>query len=296
MIDTEIVDCHHHLWDLRNRYPWLQEDAGRLQVHGDDSAIRRDYLVADLMRDMGGLPVTKSVHVDAGALDGVAEARWLQAVADQHGFPHAIVAGIRLDAPDAAERLESVAALPNARGVRDILNWHEDPSLTYINRPDLMYDPTWRAGLARLERFGLSFDLQIYPHQLADAARLAADFPSIRFLLNHAGMPLRRNAAALGGWRAGMRELAAQDNVMVKISGVGMADHHWTVASIEPIVLGCVEVFGVDRAMFGSNFPVDKLYSSYTDLYGAFGQIVCDFSRDERALLFGGNAAAAYRI
>lgn len=299
MIEAEIVDCHHHLWDLRNHYPWLQENAGRLQVHGDDSAIRKDYLVADLKRDAAGLPLTRSVHVDAGAADGVAEARWLQAVADQHGFPHAIVAGIRLDAPDAAGQLEAVAGLPNARGVRDILNWHKDPGLSYITRPDLMCDPTWRAGFARLEPLGLSFDLQVYWHQLADAARLAADFPSTRILLNHAGMPLDRDDAAVETWRDGLSRLAAQDNTVVKISGVGMVDHAWPrdpAATLRPIVEDCLEAFGTDRAMFGSNFPVDGLYSSYRELYAAYDEIVCDLSPDERAALFGVTASTAYRL
>lgn len=296
MIDVGIVDSHHHLWDLRNSYPWLQEAAGRLQVHGDDTAIRRDYLIDDFRQDAAGLPLAKSVHVDAGAADGWAESQWLQAVADRHGFPHAIVAGARLDDPAVGEHLDRLSELPNVRGVRQILNWHPNPHLTYIDRPDLMTDPQWRKGFRTLEARGLSFDLQIYPDQLATAARLAADHPSTLILLNHAGMPVDRDAAALDTWRAGLRALAAQGNAIVKLSGVGMTDHDWTLDTLQPIVHDCIAAFGPTRAMFGSNFPVDRLYSTYADLYTAFDAITADFSPDERRQLFGGTASVAYRI
>lgn len=296
MIDAEVVDCHHHLWDLRNSYPWLQEDAGRLEVHGDDSGIRHDYLVEDLHKDADGVGLVKSVHVDAGAADGWAESQWLQSIANEYGFPHAIVAGARLGGAAAGEDLDRLASLPNVRGVREILNWHADAGLSYIDRPDLMDDPQWRAGFAQLDSHGLSFDLQIYPHQLADAVHLAAEHPSTRILLNHAGMPIDRDDAAMRVWRDGLRALATQDNTMVKISGIGMTDHAWTTDSMRPIVLECIDTFGPSRSMFGSNFPVDSIYSTYRDLYAAYDEITADFSPDERVQLFGGTAAIAYRI
>jgi predicted TIM-barrel fold metal-dependent hydrolase len=296
MIDSDVVDCHHHLWDLRNAYPWLQEQAGRLEVHGDDSGIRHDYLVEDLRTDAADVPLVKSVHVDAGAADGWAESQWLQGIADEHGFPHAIVAGARLGAPTVGEDLDRLSSLANVRGVREILNWHPDPGFSYVERPDLIDDGRWRAGFGRLEAHGLSFDLQLYPHQLADAARLAADHPSTRILLNHAGMPLDRSADGLELWRAGLHALAAQDNTLVKISGIGMTDHAWTLESAAPIVLECIETFGPDRSMFGSNFPVDSIYSSYRDLYAAYDEITGGFSVDERAWMFGGTATFAYRL
>lgn len=301
MLDCEVVDSHHHLWDLNQpaggpRYPWLQEDAGRLRVHGDDSGIRHDYLVEDLLRDAASIGLTASVHVDAGATDGWAEAQWLQRLADEHGFPHAIVAGTALDAPDVAMQVERLGTLANVRGVRHILNWHPDPGLTYVDRPDLMHDPAWLAGLAELERHGLSFDLQVYPSQLADAAKLAAAHPSLPVNLNHAGMPIDRDAESMSVWREGLRLLAGQENVRVKISGIGMTDQAWTVDSLRPIVLECIAAFGPDRAMFGSNFPVDSIYSTYAEWYAAYDEVTADFSAGERRLLFGATARTAYRI
>lgn len=296
VINTEIVDCHHHLWDLRNSYPWLQESAGRLQIHGDDTAIRHDYLLSDYLHDADGLSLRKSVHVDAGAADPLAESEWLQQIADQQGFPHAIISAAKLAEAGIAEHLDHIGELPNVRGVRDILNWHADPRLTYINRHDLMTDPHWLAGFGMLAPRGLSFDLQIYPGQLSDAVRLAAQHPDTLIILNHAGMPVERDPEAMRAWRNGLRALAAHDNVRIKISGIGMTDHHWTVASLRPIVLDCIDAFGPNRSMFGSNFPVDRLYSSMRDLYAAFDAITAELTDTERHQLFGGTAAAAYRI
>jgi predicted TIM-barrel fold metal-dependent hydrolase len=142
----------------------------------------------------------------------------------------------------------------------------------------------------------LSFDLQLYPSQMADAAALAATHGDTMIILNHAGMPVDRDAEALSLWRTGMRALATQPNVWVKISGLGMVDWRWTEDSIRPFVLETIEIFGPDRCMFASNFPVDKLYSSFDVLYDAFKRIVSDFSIGERRKLFSDTALAVYRI
>ena len=296
MLDLDIVDAHHHLWDMSMSYPWLQEAAGRLKVHGEDSAIRKNYLVDDFLHDAEPFRLAASVHVDAGAADPVAEAVWLQHVADESGHPQGIVAAARLDAENIGEVLERLAALPNVRGVRHILNWHPDPSLTYTDRNDLIRDPAWLAGYARLAVHGMSFDLQVYPAQLVEAARLAGDHPGVPVVLNHAGMPLGRDEQALDEWRSGLRALAAQPNTAVKISGLGMTDHRWTVESLRPLILDAIEVFGPDRAMFASNFPVDSLYSTYTELYDAFDVITADFSPAERHALFADTARRVYRL
>lgn len=308
-----LVDAHHHLWDLRQHYPWLQENAGKLAVHGDDTTIRRDYLVADYLADVGSLPLVASVHVDAGAADPIAEAQWLQQLSDSAagsgtdtaaappaaGLPQAIVAGARLADPGVAGALDQLAALANVRGIRDILNWHPDPALSYIDRSDLITDPQWLAGFAELEPCGLSFDLQAYPEQLPAAARLAADHPSTVIIVNHAGMPVDRGEAALEQYRAGLAALAAQDNVLMKISGIGMTDHRWAQvgpSALAPVVQACIDTFSPSRCMFASNFPVDSLYSTFTELYQAFDVLTDAYTRSERADLFGRVAATAYRI
>jgi predicted TIM-barrel fold metal-dependent hydrolase len=298
-VDLRIVDPHVHLWDLsRARYGWLQDDPLPNNPAGDMSAIaHRDYLIGDYMADTVGWRVDKIVHVEAGQPIGrqLDETDWLQATADQYGYPHGIVAGADLLDPDLEALLEAHAARPNVRGIRQIVCWHEDPLKTYTDR-DLLRDPAWTAGLAKLAPLGLSFDLQLYPSQMATAAILAARNPDLAMIVNHAGLPTDRDAAGMERWRTGLRLLAAQPQVSIKISGLGITDRAWTLESLRPIVLECIEVFGADRAMFASDFPVERVHGSFDAFYSAFDVITADFSETEREQLFAANAEAIYRI
>jgi predicted TIM-barrel fold metal-dependent hydrolase len=201
-----------------------------------------------------------------------------------------------LDRPDLERVLEAHVQQPNVRGVRHIVNWHRDPTKTYVPRPDYLTDARWLAGLRLLERFRLSFDLQLYPSQMDDAARAVHACPNVQVVLDHTGMPVDRDPEAIDEWRRGMRRLAAEPNVAVKISGLGMVDHRWTVASIRPFVLFTLETFGIGRCMFASNFPVDRLYGTYDALFTAFKQIVEDLAETEQRRLFRDNAERIYRL
>ncbi len=294
-----LVDAHMHLWDLRRiRYPWLTPPLP-VGITGDITPIARDYLLDEYLRDAadGGVRPVKIVHIEAGAepADALAETRWLQQTADARGLPQAIVAHAELEKPGAATLLKQHAAHRNVRGIRQILNWHPDPARTYTPR-NLLEDDAWHAGFARLARHGLSFDLQIYPAQMPAAARLAAHHPNTPLILNHTGMPLEKDAAGLALWRSGMRLLAAQPNVAVKISGLAMLDWHWSGESLRPFVLETLEIFGAARTMLASNFPVDRLFGTFGRYFEAYGQILGGASAAERADLFAGTAERIYRI
>lgn len=299
MDDFPIIDAHHHLWDLRRfSYPWLTDRPQPASVAGDVSSISKDYLLPDYLGDAEGQNLLKSVHVDAGfdPKEPVEETRWLQSLADEFGFPHGIVARAELNARDVESVLASQAEYANVRGIRQIVNWHPDPAKTYVDRPDLLTDPAWLAGFALLKKYDLSFDLQLYPGQMHDAAHVAHRHPDTVVILNHAGMPVDRDAEGIDRWRSGMKALSGAPNVWVKISGLGMVDWHWTEASIRPFVLETIEIFGPSRCMFASNFPVDKLYSSFDELYSAFRNIVSDFGPSEKKKLFYDTAEAVYRL
>jgi predicted TIM-barrel fold metal-dependent hydrolase len=299
MAPIPVVDPHIHLWDLeRNYYPWLMQRPLPSSVAGDVSPIARSYRLDHYLGESTRWKVVACVHVDAGfdPADPVAETRWLQALAAESGFPQGIVAAAQLHDPAVERVLEAQAAFPNVRGIRHIINWHRDAAKTYVDRPDLLTDSAWNAGFALLRRHGLSFDLQLYPSQMQEAAALAARHPDTMIILNHAGMPVDRDADGLAAWQAGIRALAAQPNVAVKISGLGMMDWHWTTESLRPYVLETIEIFGVSRCMFASNFPVDRLYSSFDTLFDAFDEIVAAFSADERRALFAENAQRLYRL
>lgn len=292
-----IVDAHHHLWDPRaHNYPWLQGPPYTSSVAGDIAPIAKPYLIEDYLTDTAAFEVRKTVHVDGGCSDLLTETQWLATAADISGIPTAIVAGARLHSADFPAQIERQIEYPQLRGVRQILNWDPDPLLTFTDRPDYMTDVQWLEGFALLARHDLNFDLQIYPWQLSGAAELAARFPETPIILNHAGMPFHQDGMGLVSWRRGMHALAACENTSVKISGLGMVDWNWTVETIRPFVLETIEIFGTDRCMFASNFPVDRLYSSFDDLFRGFELIVSDFSSDEQNALFGTNAERIYRI
>lgn len=294
-----IVDPHVHLWDLsRARYAWLQDDPLPNNPAGDMTPIaRRNYELADYFGDARGWRVDKIVHVECGLPREaqLGETDWLQSLARDGGFPQGIVAGADLLDPDLDARLEAQAARPNVRGVRQIVCWHADPKKTYTDR-DLLLDPAWVEGFAKLARHGLSFDLQLYPTQMARAAEIGARHPHIPLIVNHAGLPTDRDEPGWALWREGLRRLAALPHVFIKISGLGITDRAWTISSIRPVVLECIEAFGVERAMFASDFPVEKVHGSFHAFYSAFDAITAGFSASERERLFATNAEAIYRI
>lgn len=296
--DGPIIDAHMHLWDLsRHHYEWLQLPP-RHNPAGDLTPIAgRNYGLDDYLADVAGLAVVKSVHVECGLppRDQVSETDWLQAIADARGYPHGIVAGACLDEPGVEGLLEAQAARPGVRGVRHIVNWHQDPLKTYTSK-DLLESAAWRSGFARLARLGLSFDLQLYPSQMPAAAALAADHPQTLLIVNHAGMPTDRDPQGLAAWKAGLALLAERPNVAIKISNFGGVDRCWTPLSIQPFVETIFETFGVERVMFASNFPVDRVHGRFAEHVAALDQATSRLCDGEREAFFAANAARLYRL
>lgn len=293
---ARFVDAHVHLWDLSHiAYSWLTPPFSDDGVMGSVEAIAKTYLLDDYLADAAGWNVTGIVHIDAGADPAAAldETRWLQAMADTRGMPNAIVGFAPLDDPKVEAILEAQASFPNVRGIRHIANWHPDPGKTYTPA-NLLDDPQWRAGYALLGKYGLSFDLQIYPGQMQAAAALAAKHPDVPVMINHAGMLVDEGGEA--EWRTGLAALAALPHVAIKLSGFGIVDHNWTTERIRPLILHAIDVFGIDRCMVASDFPTDKLFGSFDRHLQAYSDITADFSADERDALFAANAARLYRI
>lgn len=295
-----IVDPHHHLWDPAGaHYPLL---AGPMHDRGwgDWSPLRQPYLVADFLSDARNQDLVKSVHVQVNRdpANPVAETAWLDELASHpqsQGFPHAMVAYANLAAPDVREILDGHARYARVRGIRQVLNRHDDPRLNRAEH-DWLSMPQWQDALGLLVGFGWSFDAQLYFPQMPTLAALARRHPDLRIVIDHAGMPVDRDEASLDGWRRGMRLLASCPNVSVKLSGYGMTDLNWTVDSLRSFVLEPIDWFGPDRAMFASNFPVDRLMSGYDRLWDAYQSIVADFSAPDKHALMRGTAEHFYRI
>jgi predicted TIM-barrel fold metal-dependent hydrolase len=295
----KIVDAHQHFWDLaHNYYPWLCDEPPIAFRYGDYRAIQRSYLPDDYRRNVAGHDVVKTVHVEAewNPADPVGETRWLEQIHRQYGLPSAAVAHARLDQPDVEQVLAAQAAFPLVRGIRHKPRAAPGPEQIATSAPGSMGDPAWRAGFGLLARYGLSFDLQAPYWHLYEAADLARTFPTTQIILNHAGLPADRSHAGLAAWRRAMGAIAAQPNVAVKISGLGRRGQPWSLAANRQIVLDIIAIFGVERCMFASNFPVDKLVADFDTIFTAFKLIVRDFPIADQERLFYHNAARVYRL
>ena len=298
-MNLPIIDAHQHFWDLeRNYVPWLRDEPPIPFRYGDYSVLRRNYLPNDYRRDTARHDVVKTVHVETewDPADPVGETRWLHQLAEANGLPNGIVAQARLDRDDVAAVLAGHAAYPRVRGIRHKPTAATAPDHIEPGAPGSMGDPRWRRGYALLARHALSFDLQTPWWHLAEAADLARDFPDTLIILNHTGLPADRSGEGLADWRQAMRTLAALPNVACKISGLGQPGQPWTVASNRGIVLDTIEIFGVERCMFASNFPVDSLVADFDTICGGFEAMTAALSAAERAALFHDNAARFYRL
>jgi predicted TIM-barrel fold metal-dependent hydrolase len=293
---TDIVDAHHHIWRKAD-LPWL---SGPMQprIFGPYEPIRRDYSIREYLDDLAGSGVVRSVYVQTNwPTDRFEdEAAWVQRTANEHGWPHAIVAYADFNAGDVRPQLDRLARYPLVRGVRMQLHWHENPLYRFAARPDLCADPMIRRNVACLADYGFSFDLQVFAPQMADAAGLAEACPKVTFVLQHAGMWEDRSAEGRAAWRAGMSRLASRPNIVVKLSGLGTFIHRNDPTHIADVINGTVAIFGAERCLFGSNFPIEKLWTSYRDLVDAFRTATAPLRCDERNAIFTTAAARVYRL
>lgn len=283
-----LVDAHHHLWDLDlSGYAWLRAsgDLATSTWIGEYGPIRRSYLLDDYLHDAAGTGLAKSVHVEAarGPDDAFDESRWLQHIADRRGFPHGIVAAVDLSAPDAALQLDRHLQFPNLRGVRTI-------------RMGGFAERGFRHGLAALADRGLIFDANLRLEHASALLDLALAFPGTVIAIDNMANPLNLSGPYFERWRAAMQALSAAPNVVMKISGLGMADHVWTARNIRPWILAAIEIFSPARCMFGTNWPVDSLYGSLAELVDAVRAILAEVSADASAQVFRRTAERCYRI
>ena len=300
MYQGPIIDTHHHLWEVRN-YPWLMAPPSP-QIFGESyELLRRDYLIDDLLADFGKNSVVKSVHVQAHYLpdDPVGETRWLQSVADVHGYPHGISGHVKLSDERAEEQIAGHCAYKNFRAIRDQIYWEPTkPAWQAVDRPDFCLTPAFRRGIALLAERGVRYELQGFSNQFGYFAELVGSMPQMHFCLTHGGLLSGDDDATFAAWEAGLRHLVGLPNLFVKCSGVNNVN--WGPPRRAEFVSRqyntLLDMFGAERCFFGSNFPVEKLKSSYDGLINMLKTALAHRSATDQRQFFHDTAAGFYRI
>lgn len=291
-----VVDAHHHIWRQAD-LPWL---SGPMQprIFGPYEAIRRDYPAGEFVADHDGLGVVKSVYVQANWPAGrfEEETAWVSRSAAETGWPHAIVAYADMLAEDVRPQLDRLAGYPLVRGVRMQLHWHEKELYRFAARPDLCSDALVQRNVSRLSDYGWTFDLQVFAGQMAGACELADACPHVTFVLQHAGMLEDTSLDGIAAWRAGMTGLARRPNVVAKLSALGTFIRRNDPAHIAMIVCETLALFGPERCLFGSNFPIEKLWTGYGELLGAHRAAIAHLSEPEQRAVLHDTAVRVYRL
>jgi predicted TIM-barrel fold metal-dependent hydrolase len=300
---TAIVDAHHHLWDLSaGHYDWLQEAyAPESFILGDYRPLCQNFLPADYRAACGSAPVVATVHVEAerDRIESLAETRWLDEQRRASGIPSAIVAWVDFAHPNVDTHLADQARYRAVRGIRCKPRTTKSPVPSnngMRGEAGTMQDPRWLAGLARLERHGLSWDLRVPYWHLEEAAEVARMFPRVPIVIEHAGLPWDRSEAGLAQWRKGMEALARNEHVHVKLSEFGLRDAPWRFDDNARIVRDCVSIFGWQRCMFASNFPVAGLRIGYEALVDAMTDALAHLDATAQQAIWHDNARRFYRI
>jgi L-fuconolactonase len=274
-----IVDSHQHFWRYDAReYDWIGDEL---------AAIRRDFLPADLAREIEAAGVDAVVSVQAR--QSLEETEWLLALAAENDFVAGVVGWVPLTSPTVAETLARLAASPRLCGVRHVLQGEPDPD--FAARPD------FNAGIAVLRGHGLVYDILVYERQLPMATALVDRHPDQVFVVDHVAKPRIRDGV-VSPWRERIRELGRHPNVFCKLSGmVTEADPRgWTRASLEPYAQAVLEAFGPSRVMFGSDWPVCLAGCGYSQWLATVRELCGTLSAAERDKVLGGTARRAYGL
>ena len=291
------VDAHVNLWELGNkRFSWLMPPFGEgpadpLEAAAVNFALDAYLAAAKNWNVRGVVDIDDYAHPD----DALTEAHWLRTVADERGLPDGIVAFAALNDPNVEHLLSQYAAHKSIRGVRHVVAWHPDPSRTFLQR-DVTGDADWQAGFGLLEKYNFSFDCQVYPSQISNITTLIDRYPRIPVILNHLGMPVLADTDGETIWREGLQELAARPNTYIKISGLRYIRRPWKRENIRSYIRTAIEIFGPGRCLFGSDFPIDKVFASFNAHMDAYHSIVSDLSEEGRRDMFGRNANSVYRL
>ncbi|MGW4332769.1 amidohydrolase family protein [Rhodococcus koreensis] len=295
--EVDIVDAHHHFINLPDlAYPWIDSRPPALTALLSNyyDAARR-YVPHDYRTQVGGIPVTASVACEFGAADGVAEAVWVQQCADRVGVPNAFIAAVQLESDGLADVLARYRDLPVVQAVRQPLYWADDPVKRLGARGDYLSDPAWLRGFEKVADAGFVWDLLVYDEQLPDAHELIAAFPDTTFVLEAVGWPVDLTADGFSRWEERLGAVSRFPNVVVKFQGIAL------IFGTSPDAIGswvrtALGIFGAERCMFASHYPIDHLLWDGETMVSTVQAALDDLPSAKQALFFGDTARRVYRL
>ena len=290
-----IIDTHVHFWNMATpdegmAWVWLEKEFVHPILGDIDGMKSLKYDINHVFAESRFADVSGFVHVQAaiGSDDPVKETTWLTRMRAAAPVPFTIVAHADLGSDDAMRQLDGHAESPYFVGVRDFAS---EPMLASGE-----INPVYEASLEVLADRGIVFDLDCEWFNMSAALELARRHPNLQIVLEHIGFPRSRDDAYFESWNTAIRDLAHAENVTCKISGLGMTDPLFTKESLRRWVDSCVEAFGADRCVLGSNWPVDRLYSSYDVIMDLYREYISGLSDSEQAKILSGNAARLFKL
>ncbi len=302
MIDDqniEIVDSHHHFWDLHeNYYHFLSDKIDPDFFLGDYKIIRQNYLPVDYERDIKNHNVVGTIHCEAewDRDDQLGETKWIENLAKKNKFPNAIIGHAWFHKKNSESIIAQQASFDMVKSIRSKPNVKYSKISTSYTFDGSMQDISWRNGLKLLEKYNLNYDLRIPSWHLEEAVDVVKLIPNTKVIINHCGFPWDRSIEGMEFWKKGIKALSLEPNTFIKLSEFGIKHEEWNYNENARIILELIDLFGPKRCMFASNFPVSKLKITFDTLFNNFKKIVAKFSRDEKKNLFSETAIEAYNL
>jgi predicted TIM-barrel fold metal-dependent hydrolase len=289
------IDAHHHLWDLEQiNYPWLMAK-GEKRFFGQPDPIRKNYLVNDFCHDHQN-KIVKSVHIQVGAVkqDEIKETAWIEecSLNSSSNFPAKAVVSIDMLSDDVATQIAKHKQYSVTQGVRHIIGKSAEENKTLPS-----FDSTkWFNALTLLQNNKLSFDLQLTEEQYLPVFEVLKQLPELKVVICHLGSPWDQSPQGFANWQLAMKKFASLPNCTMKLSGFSMFNHGMNKDMFLQYAHEAIKIFSPQRCMFGSNFPVDKLYISYQALFELWQKIVDQYNPDEAHYLTYETANLFYQI
>ena len=293
---TGYVDAHHHIWRLKD-LDWLKGPT-QPRIFGNYDNIKCDYLIENFLVDLKESNVKKSVYIQVNWPNELEllEAKWVQNISEKYGWPHAIVGYADFSRDNSIKTLKKLSKLTLVRGIRQQLHWHENPQYRFQSIPNLMNNNKWQRNFSYIQEYDWSFELQVFSSQMRDAARFASKFSETKMILQHCGMPEDTSKAGMAQWHDGMKRLAELENIYCKFSGLGTFINKNDPAFISEITGICLELFSSKRCLFGSNFPIEKIWTDYNSVVLAYKNSLQHLSDTTQLAIMRDNASIIYKI